>query len=856
MKSVKRGLLLGGVCSTLAAMQNLETSAPLIRSLQKNFDKTVIAKKRESELEGLSQGLQSLIENYVEAEKQKEAEKALLAAPEPVCDFHFQHHVITQEQIAGGLPSEVTNLIALLKNPARFKELGLQELPAGALLHGPSGTGKTMLAKIIACQTSRLMVHEYSSSFITSLQGSGVERIRRLFEEARKRNVPVILFIDEIDGLANNELKGSEGEATRAVHELHRQLDMADPQIFVIMATNAYEKIPPSIKDRFAHTTLCIGLPDFAQRLTLFKHFCRRAHIQINDDFLSKLALETEGLSCRVLENIVMNALICAGQRAAQSAVAENDFYIAAYTTQKMKLPNAMRRLQLIKHYLREKRLALDIDDAFIDVCVQEADGWDAQRIETWVNLTFGLALAKGRQEIERVHALIAFSLVDSQRVPHKIRRKLLFSHFLAHEQVEDLQRCLDSLIEESEGLSTHALQKLVELAIDIRLQKKQNQLTGEHLFTACVLLSNQPLTYDKRVMLLNYYVDAIHDFASASISKDFLRTLVLQMPEATLEQVKGVAIKAREVAHARGSRAFEPEDFYVAVCLSQRTMPLCVREYRIALVNYFLRYRLKNDISPNFFQELIDILHGLNCQQVETVIKETENWAHKRKAQKIQQVDVTLALYQICFAQVGERMSFRETILSFLLEGKGQASIACLQKLVRSTHGFPLDRLLRIFDYARESSNGTLTEADLYVGLFLELQQDEKEISYVNGWYKITDKIPNGDRLLLPDESQRRALLAFYLKRRYHKVSDAFKDYFVERAIGASRHGILAIIELAMVRARAATYRGPGEVHIEEFDMRKATEEIYPFIGFWPWRIESFGRMRSDFHQGFNIKT
>ncbi len=838
-----RMLLAGTVGATF-------TIGGMHQSMERSLLSHVQAKQTESEL--LSYNLYTVIQEHMHKVKQAEAARAL-AVSGSLCDFHFQKYTITQDQIAGALPSEVAKLIAVLRDPARFMQQGLQELPVGVLFKGPVGTGKTMLAKIIASQTGRLMAHEYSSSFITSLQGSGVERIGNLFNEAHKLKAPVILFLDEIDGLANDELKGSEGEAKRAVHELHRQLDMAGPLIFVIMATNKYDAIPASIKDRFAHHTIEVGLPDFSYRLMLLKNFCARAQIKAADEFLAQLAMEMEGVSARVLENMVTNALICAGQRASDASVGLHDFYIAAYTSQNVKLPNSTRRLELIKHYLLGKRLAQDIDDAFLAVCVQETQGWDAQKLEKWSALTQGIALAQNSSEIERVHALIAFSLFDTQKIPHKIRRKLLFSYLIL-QAGESIPEPLDMLLEESEGVSTRTLQHIVELALDIKIRRKHTVLHIEPLIIACTLLVQRSLTYDKRLLILRHFLEEEDGCCSVEITKDFLADLVKNIPNVLVEQMKSLVEKAREAAHSRGSRLLAPEDFYVAVCLCQKTMPLYKAEYRIALVNYYLKQYRENDFSPATFQELIALFQGANGQEIETSIKEAENWALKRNSQKMQHIDVLFSLYENTFARIQERTSIREAIISFLLEKKGTISHSCLQKVVRATRGFTFDRITRMFDYIKEAASGDeWTDADLSVGLFLELEHDEKEVSLTKGKYTIRDRIPYGDTTFLPDKAQRKALLVYYLKRKYHKVSDAFKNYFIENTQGASRYGILALVELARATACVAGAK-ESEVLIDEHHMIKATQEIYPFVGFWPWQIQSVGRIRQDFHEGFNV--
>ena len=558
----------------------------------------------EASSESLSNELQSVLEKYIKLERDRhEAEKMVKQLP-VAAEASFEQYTLRSEHIAGGISRDIKNIIELLKNPEHFKQLGLIELPIGMVLHGPSGTGKTLLAKLIASQTGRLMAHEYSSSFITNFQGSGVDRIKKLFDEARRLDKPVIIFIDEIDGLANNELKGSEGEATRAVHELHRQLGTLGRKLFVIMATNNYDKIPPSLKDRFANTTYCVGLPDFATRHALLKQLCVSARVQLSEQFFAKLATETEGLSCRVLENLVTNALISAGQRLPDCALASGDFYIAAYTTQAMRLPNTSRRIKLIKHYFEGKAVATDVDDDCCTLCLHETEGWDAQKIEKWSLLAEGLARAKGCAQIGKDHLLIAFSLIDKNKVTHKVRRKLLFTHFFAHRSVKKLAAFMDVLLEETDNVSTEGLQTMVELAVDIMKQARKTELTKKHLFTACALLFKRPLTHYMRLLVLTHYLTQMQ---CGGLSKEFLHPFALQMRQTTCDDVKNIVGKAVEISRMRSVLVPEPDDFYVALCLNQKNEPVRLKEYIAALVRYYLKLTAGTTLTQKQCDELID---------------------------------------------------------------------------------------------------------------------------------------------------------------------------------------------------------------------------------------------------------
>jgi AFG3 family protein len=102
---------------------------------------------------------------------------------------------------------EITEFVEFLKKPTRFKNIGAK-IPRGALLTGPPGTGKTMMAKACAGEAGVPFFYVSGSDFVEMFVGVGAGRVRELFQQAKSK-APSIIFIDEIDAVGKK--RGSSG---------------------------------------------------------------------------------------------------------------------------------------------------------------------------------------------------------------------------------------------------------------------------------------------------------------------------------------------------------------------------------------------------------------------------------------------------------------------------------------------------------------------------------------------------------------------------------------------------------------------------------------------------------------------
>lgn len=154
----------------------------------------------------------------------------------------------------GGLEAqiqEVREAVELpLMHPELYEEMGIKP-PKGVILYGAPGTGKTLLAKAVANQTSATFLRIVGSELIQKYLGDGPRLVRQLFQTAAE-HAPAIVFIDEIDAIGTKRYESSSGgerEIQRTMLELLNQLDGFDDRgdVKVIMATNKIDTLDPAL---------------------------------------------------------------------------------------------------------------------------------------------------------------------------------------------------------------------------------------------------------------------------------------------------------------------------------------------------------------------------------------------------------------------------------------------------------------------------------------------------------------------------------------------------------------------------------------------------------------------------------
>jgi ATP-dependent metalloprotease len=216
--------------------------------------------------------------------------------------------------------AELQDIVAFLRDPARFKRLGAK-IPAGVLLTGPPGTGKTLLARAVAGEAGCHFYAKSASEFEEMLVGLGARRVRELFESARK-NAPAIIFIDEIDALGGKR-RASIGQNSER-QTLNQLLSCMDgfnraEGVIVIGATNAPDVLDSALTrpGRF-DTKVDVGLPDVLGRKQILELYLRRVVADAGID-VDLLARATPGFSGAQLAALVNSAALLATNRSSKA---------------------------------------------------------------------------------------------------------------------------------------------------------------------------------------------------------------------------------------------------------------------------------------------------------------------------------------------------------------------------------------------------------------------------------------------------------------------------------------------------------------------------------------------------------
>jgi len=230
---------------------------------------------------------------------------------------------------AGEAKAALADVQAWLTEPAQFSGMGVRA-PCGILMTGGPGVGKTRLAQALAGECGANFIAITGSYFSAKYYGVGIQKVKHLFELARK-NAPTVIFIDEADGLGKRTDTGSgpvEAESNRIINQLLAELDgfESNEGVVVVAATNHPDNLDEALRrpGRFDRTVQ-VRLPDLEDRAQILRFYAAKLKTKPGELDFNQLARLTTGLSPATLSMIVNQAGLVA-RKAGEREVAATHF--------------------------------------------------------------------------------------------------------------------------------------------------------------------------------------------------------------------------------------------------------------------------------------------------------------------------------------------------------------------------------------------------------------------------------------------------------------------------------------------------------------------------------------------------
>jgi ATP-dependent metalloprotease FtsH len=266
-----------------------------------------------------------------------------------------------------------------LARPERYAAVGVT-IPKGVLLYGPPGCGKTLLARALAGESGAAFFSISGSDFVELYVGVGASRVRELFREAREQ-APAIVFIDELDSLAQHRAaggdpsSGSGAEQEQALNQLLAEMDgfSTTAGVMVVGATNRPDTLDPALlrPGRFDRS-IGLELPDLHGREAILGVHVRGKPVAAGTD-LAAIAARAVGMTGADLASLVNEAGLLAA-RDGRAEIGQADFDVAVEKI--LEAPERQRRLSLRARSVGRRTLAEDrvtfADVAGLDRAIEE----------------------------------------------------------------------------------------------------------------------------------------------------------------------------------------------------------------------------------------------------------------------------------------------------------------------------------------------------------------------------------------------------------------------------------------------------------------------------------------------------
>jgi transitional endoplasmic reticulum ATPase len=260
--------------------------------------------------------LQILMEDFLTALREIE--------PTATREFYTERSTVKWHHV-GGLKKIKETLVSIVDWPAKYPDLfaaGMVRPPRGILFSGPSGTGKTLMARALAGETGLNFISISGPILFSKWLGESEKALHQIFKKA-KQSAPCILFFDEIDGLISARgYVGDGGTTERMASQFFNELDnLSDlSQVIVLGATNREDLLDPTLmRTGRLDYVLLFSIPDEKDRLEIFQVHTRERPLASDVD-LTELAGLTEGMAGSQIASICRSATMMAISESIQAS--------------------------------------------------------------------------------------------------------------------------------------------------------------------------------------------------------------------------------------------------------------------------------------------------------------------------------------------------------------------------------------------------------------------------------------------------------------------------------------------------------------------------------------------------------